>query len=477
MKRKGPRRPEKGRPENNNPSGTRRLRAFRTARELACHVLLNPDQTDVFAPQRLDEELRHSNLPDSERRLATELVYGTLRRQNTLDVLLRKQIHRPWGQVEPLLQAVLRLGAYQLLMLDKIPPHAAVHESVELCPTFGYAPAKGFVNGVLRSLSRQITTEKSQEASRKAIPLERGEYRLLTEDVFPDPATQPAEYFEQGFSFPAWLARRWTARFSGETLWQLGFALNTPAALVLRINALRTNREKYQAELKSRELESEPGAFPETVRLMRSISPTHLPGWEAGEISVQDETAQRAARLLNPKQAERIWDVCAAPGGKTTHLAELMHDAGTILATDVDEERLQQVKRGAERLGLQSIETRILRSGVISRDETFDAALVDVPCSNTGVLGKRPEARWRISENDLAELPRIQTEILEKTTTHIRPGGRLVYSTCSIEPEENNAVIRRFLQQHPQWQLISEQEYLPTLTTDGGYQALLQSSE
>ncbi|MFO1023364.1 MAG: transcription antitermination factor NusB [Planctomycetales bacterium] len=419
MKRPSPRsdgsRSHRSRPSGSRPNGSRsaaprRLRAFRSARELACHVLVNPDQVDQFAPQRLDEELRNSQLPDSERRLATELVYGTLRRQNTLDAILRKQIHRPWNQVEPLLQAVLRLGAYQLLMLDKIPVHAAVHESVELCPTFGYSAAKGFVNGVLRSVSRLITTEQATAPSTQSFPLDQAEYRQLKDEIFPDPQTQPAFYFELAFSFPAWLADRWSKRFAGEQLWQLGFALNTPAPLVLRVNRLRRTAEAYAQLLHAAEIEFHPGAFPETLRLSKPISPTQLPGWEEGEITVQDETAQRAARLLDPKSGERIWDVCAAPGGKTTHLAELMGDKGSILATDPDAERLRQVESACQRLQLHSVQVLPIQNmGEIAGE--FDAALVDVPCSNTGVLGKRPDARWRITEKDLIDSPRVQQEI------------------------------------------------------------------
>lgn len=443
-----------------------------TAREAAWTSLANLNGLESFAPQRLDQLLRESSLPDVERRLATELVYGIVRREPVLHLLLQKQIHRPWSQVEQELQTILLLGGYQLIYSDRIPAHAAVNTSVDLCARVGRGAARGFVNGVLRSLQRGLTGERVQAPSKRALPLERGEYLVLAEDLFSDPAVEGVEYFIEAFGFPRWLGMRWGERFSREQLFELGFRLNSPPRMTLRVNRLKVRRDEYLQLLEAEGMSAMSGETPEAIRLGESVSPLKLPRWGEGVVSVQDETAQRAAILLNPQSGERVWDVCAAPGGKTTHVAELMEDRGRILATEVSEERCGSIRENVDRLGLTSVEVRHIER-VTDIEEEFDAVLIDVPCSNTGVLGKRPEARRRIGPEDLEELPRIQTGILNSAAKRVVAGGRLVYSTCSIEPEENRDVMLRFLEFHQEWRLVSECEWLPREVGDGGYQALL----
>lgn len=443
-----------------------------SAREVAWSVLTNQNESDIFAPQRLDQLLRESALPDVERRLATELVYGIVRREPVLHLLLQREIHRPWKQVEAELRTILLLGAYQLIYMERIPAHAALNTSVELCGRVGRGAARGFVNGVLRSLQRGLTSERGTAPSRRGIPLERGEYLQLESDLFPDPTEQPTEYFAEAFGFPRWLAGRWSERFTADQLFGLGFKLNSPSPMTLRVNSLKVSREDYLKSLRELGIAGEATETSSGIRLGESLSPSLLPRWAEGVVSIQDETAQRAGQLLAPKPGERVWDVCAAPGGKTSHLAELMEDRGRILATDISEERLGTIRDNLSRLGLTSVEVRPI--GRVSEiEETFDAILIDAPCSNTGVLGKRPEARWRIRIEDLEELSRIQGGILRVAAEQVVPGGRLVYSTCSIEPEENQGVVGRFLEGHPEWRLVTESEYLPLAGEDGGYQALL----
>ena len=240
----------------------------------------------------------------------------------------------------------------------------------------------------------------------------------------------------------------------------------------LRVNTIKVSHEEYLQELEKREIGAEGTDTPQGIRLNETMAAGRLPGWDEGWVSVQDETAQRAALLLSPRAGEKVWDVCAAPGGKTTHLAELMEDQGRVLATEVSRERLISITENVNRLGLSCVEVRPI-DRVTEIEEMFDAILIDVPCSNTGVLGKRPEARWRIRPADLEELPRIQGGILRAAARQVVSGGRMVYSTCSIEPEENQSVVRRFLEETPEWRLEFEGEYLPSERCDGGYQALL----
>lgn len=464
--------PRKPRRAENARSGAPRPSLLNNARELAWTVLANLNDSPGFAPQRLDLLFRETDLPEVERRLATELVYGIVRREPVLHHLLQKQIHRPWSQVELELRTILLLGGYQLLYSTRIPPHAALNTSVELCARVGRGAAKGFVNGVLRSLQRTLTGERTTIPSSRSLPLEHGEYLLLTDDLLPNPDQAPLDYFAEAFGFPRWLTSRWGERFPSPQLFDLGFCLNSPPHMTLRVNSLRIARDDYLAELTTAGIASSPAETPHGIRLAESISPARLPRWESGVVSIQDETAQRASLLLAPQPGARLWDVCAAPGGKTTHLTELLRDQGRLLATEVSEERLGSISENVRRLGLTSVEVRRI-DRVTDIEENFDAILLDVPCSNTGVLGKRPEARWRIQPEDLQDLPRIQSGILNAAARQLLPGGRLVYSTCSIEPEENQSVVRSFLDHHPAWSLLAEHEYLPAPHSDGGYQALL----
>jgi len=469
---KKPRRPGSSSPQRSGRASGGHPNLVNSAREAAWTALANLNGLESFVPQRLDQLLRESSLPDVERRLATELVYGIVRREPVLHLLLQKQIHRPWSQVELELRTILLLGGYQLIYADRIPAHAALNTSVDLCARVGRGAARGFVNGVLRSLQRSLTEERVRSPSKRALPLDQGEYLVLTEDLLPDPVEQRVEYFVEGFGFPRWLGTRWGERFTTEQLFELGFRLNSPPQMTLRVNRLKMQCEEYLRLLGEAEISATATETPEGIRLGESMSPFRLPRWEEGVVSIQDETAQRAAILLNPQAGERVWDVCAAPGGKTTHMAELMEDRGRILATEVSEERCGSIRENVARLGLTSVEVRHIERAT-DVEEDFDAVLIDVPCSNTGVLGKRPEARWRIRPEDLEELPRIQTGILNAAAKRVVPRGRLVYSTCSIEPEENQEVVRRFLEYHPEWRLESEEEYLPREGGDGGYQALL----
>jgi 16S rRNA (cytosine967-C5)-methyltransferase len=210
------------------------------------------------------------------------------------------------------------------------------------------------------------------------------------------------------------------------------------------------------------------------VGLPSGASVLNLPGWNEGHFSVQDETAQHAALTLAPQPGETVLDLCAAPGTKTGHLAELMQNRGTIIATDVSEDRLEKVRDNARRLQLEIIQTVLIdRDGTNIPDGPFDAILIDAPCTNTGVLGKRIEARWRITPRDIDELSALQQRLLEQAADRVRPGGRIVYSTCSIEPEENENNVQNFLSSRPEFELRSERGFRPGDPSDGGYQALL----
>ena len=446
------------------------------ARSLALQILLDCRKHDAFVQEILDRQLAAHTLSVADRRLTTQLVYGVLRRRGTLRALLQPLVNRPAHKVEAWLWDALYLGAYQLALLSHIPTHAAVHETVELAAAFGRPGARGFLNGILRRVSELMTDERISTAAADALPLEHGEYRRLSRPLFPHPAAHPREHLAAAFSLPDWLVQRWLPRYGFEECQRLGFWFAGPVPLTLRCQPLRCSREQQLAALREAGYTAEAGEHPQAIRLHESGPIRNLPGYVDGWFSVQDESAMRVASALAPEAGETILDLCAAPGGKTTHLAELMHNTGRIIACDIDEQRLQTVAALAQRLGLTTIETCRLRdaAGADLPPVKFDRVLVDVPCSNTGVLGKRPEARWRLRPDDLRQLVVLQTRLLRAAIDRVRPGGAIVYSTCSIEPEENRQVVESVSKENPGLQLETAEDAVPGQPADGGFWARLR---
>lgn len=449
--------------------------SVRNAREAAFVALEEFRNSGTWLSDVLDRLFRTAGVPPRDRGLATELACGVVRRYATLDAILSKLVARPLDQVEAPLLTVLRLGVYQVLLLDGVPPHASVHETVELTKRLGRMRWSGFVNGVLRGATRLATDQIATAPSARAIPLSEGRFRQLQEDLFANPIRDAAHYFADAYSFPLWLGERWLKRMDPTELFRLGQWFNTPGKLLLRINTLRTTTEELTREL------TKAGVAIESVEGLNALivdgvsQVDRLPGYQQGWFAVQDLSAMQAALRLAPKPGQRVWDVCAAPGGKTCHLAELMNNSGQIIATDIRPERLRLIEENCQRLGTDIIEPRLIgEDGGNAPDGPFDAILVDVPCSNTGVLGKRPEARWRITPAGISELQSIQERLLNMALNRLASGGRVVYSTCSIEPEENNELVARVIAKRQDVELIEESLFLPGSPSDGGYQALMR---
>ncbi len=447
-----------------------------TGRELAFDVLSGWSPRAGKATLRLEQTLARETLAPAERALATELVHGVIRRRETLSAILRPHVKRPLSQVEPGAHALLWIGAYQLVMLSGLPAYAVVNETAELAKRAGKPQWTGFVNGVLRSVARSVTNEIATGPGASAVPLGPGRFRVLDVPVFADPASDWRTWYCAAFSFPEWLVARWEERYDRDELEQLGFWFNSPAKLCLRVNTLKTTRDALLAAFENAHVAARPGNWPEAVWLEDSAFVPRLPGFDEGWFAVQDESAIAAGSLLAPRPGERVLDLCAAPGGKTTHLAALMQNQGQIVAADVDRERLRLVEQSCRRLGISIVETRLMpRDGADLPEGPFDRILVDVPCSNTGVLGKRPEVRWRLQPREIAELAALQVRLLRAACDRLAPGGSLVYSTCSIEPEENRAVVDAVLAARADVKLIREINHTPGRPADGGYQALLTS--
>jgi 16S rRNA (cytosine967-C5)-methyltransferase len=450
-----------------------------TAYEILCDWIAASDNEKGSGnvTRDLAARLDKAALASNERSLAVSLVNGVIQRRATLEHLWKPHVRRAIAQVETGAQLLLSLGSYQLALLSGAPDYAVVNETIETARRKGEPRWAGFLNAVLRKVAQSVTDERLEKPSAYALPLAEGGYRRLTEPLFPDPQIDPCGYFAAAFSFPDWIAARWAGRNDFAELMRLGFWFNGPPTICLRVNRLKANRAQLLEALGKAGFAAREGLDPAAVWLDRATRVETLPGFDAGWFAVQDESALSAAVLLAPLPGQRVLDLCAAPGGKTTHLAELMQNSGSILAVDVDERRLARIRNSCRRLGID-----IVKSQMVRRDATelaagsllFDRALVDVPCSNTGVLGKRPEVRWRLRPQDLEELPALQGRLLRTAARHVAPAGQLVYSTCSIEREENRQVVDAFLLENPNWTLVGERTHVPGQPADGGYQALLR---
>ena len=513
-----------------------------TARQLAFSIIDEHKQTGTFVGQLLEERLegerrdflkrpplagrvartasqsqgqskgrpdksgkkQRINLSQLDRRLVTQLVYGVVRRQATLDAILNEFVTRGRAQTEPALWTLLQLGVYQLVLTTGIPQHAAVAETVQLAHWLKESRWSGFLNGILRSIGRDVTDEFLEAPASDAVPVEcltsklqaddgaessseesvssrhtQVRYRRFQKQVLPDPKAEPQQFLARAFGLPLWLIDRWSQRFSTEELFHLAEWFERRQPLSLRVNRRHRTRDELLArfaEALGPESENDFGAgqTPDSIFYDGPLRVVDLPGFSDGDFTVQDETAMSASLLLNPMPGETVLDLCAAPGTKTTHLAELMNNDGHIVATDVDGRRLRRVEENARRLQLDIIEPLRIQPD-LSEFPTgpFDAILIDAPCSNTGVIGKRPEVRSRIGTPDIEELSGLQLKLLTKAAKHLSPTGRIVYSTCSIEPEENTDVVTAFLAEHSDFQLEEVREFTPGQPSDGGYQALL----
>ncbi len=396
----------------------------------------------AYADLALHSALARSALGARDRAFATELVYGTLRWQGRLDFLLSHVLERDLEKLEPLVATTLRMGAYQLVFTDGVRNAAAVDESVRCARAAGLERATGLVNAVLRRLAA--------EHAQIALP-------ALDRD--------PLGHLMRALSLPGWLAERWIEQFGPEDAASLARASNEVPPQCVRANAQRTTRAQLLIELRERFSEATPCRLaPDGIVLGRRGSPERDPAFLNGRFTVQDEASQLVVALLDPQPGERVLDTCAAPGTKATAIAERVGETGRVLALDRHPRRLALVARDARRLGLPQLQTRELEVTLplddLGETERFDRVLVDAPCSGLGTLRRNPDVRWRVKPGDPAQLAGIQKKLLRNASASLRPGGVLVYSTCTLTPDENDGVVEAFLDDARHFRL-SPRDQLP----------------
>ena len=401
----------------------------------------------------LEKALARPRLSPANRRLVQELVYGVVRWQATLDWLIA--LRTKCRAQKPMLQILLRLGLYQIFWLDRVPNHAAVHETVELAKRSGCAPQAGFVNAVLRGCLREFEPTRQRLSELKE--------------------TQPS----LGYSHPEWLATRWQDRWGAEKSARLMQWNNTPPGTTARVNALKVDPGSLLAQWRDEQVDYDfirRDWLEENLVFELTAHPplATLPSFRRGWFYVQDPSTLLSVCKLDPQPGESILDLCAAPGGKTAYIAQLMQNQGRLIAHDTDPQRLKLIDENCARLGVTCAET-VLPEALDLRPSTLDRVLVDAPCSNTGVMRRRVDLRWRIRPEEIRRLRKVQDELLRQAAPLLKPGGTLVYSTCSLEPEENRESIEQFLSEQPDFRLADQRELLPFVDgVDGAYVARLE---
>ncbi|AUB42754.1 rsmB, 16S rRNA [Nostoc flagelliforme CCNUN1] len=426
-------------------------------RQLA-FIALRDVHKGAYADVALDRVLQKFSLADNDRRLLTELVYGSVRRQRTLDTLIDQLAKKKSHQQPQDLRTILHLGFYQLRYQERIPASAAVNTTVQLAKENGFSGLTGFVNGLLRQYLR-----KAGEAGGAG-----GENTPLSSSSSSPPSSlhtnplqlpeNPVERLGILHSFPDWIIQVWLEQLGLVETEQLCEWMNQSPTIDLRINPLRTSIEEVEAALQSAGiLVRRIPRLPQALRLIGSAgSIQKLPGFKEGWWTVQDGSAQLVGHLLDPQPGEVIIDACAAPGGKTTHIAELMADKGKIWACDRTPSRLRKLQENSQRLNLQSIQIYTGDSRHFNQfQNTADRVLLDAPCSGLGTMHRHADARWRQTPESVRELSVLQKELLTHTSTFVKPGGVLVYATCTLHPAENEEIISAFLAESPHWQIES----------------------
>jgi len=416
----------------------------------------------AYADVALERALRRRSLAAVDRGFVTELSYGAIRWRQWLDGWLDRLGKVPANKQPPHLRWLLHIGLYQLLRMERVPASAAVNTTVELAKQGKLVRLAPVVNGLLRSALRVH---------------EAGEALTLPEE--------PAAALAQQQSLPLWLSRKLLGWCGQEKAESIARAFNQVPPLDLRVNRLRSAPDQVAGRLAEHGIATAPiSGCPQGLQVLEPAGDLRQwPGFDEGDWCVQDRAAQWVAPLLDPSPGQRVLDACAAPGGKATHLAELMGDEGEIWAVDRSPGRLQRVAANASRLGCSSIQALAADASQLGQERPewrgrFDRILVDAPCSGLGTLARHPDARWRVTEQSVAELLELQVSLLDGLQPLLAPGGRLVYATCTIHPSENTDQIRGWLQSHPELKLHSEQQRWPDPAGgDGFYAAVITAPE
>ncbi len=427
---------------NNNRYKT----VYSDARSCAVKILCRCERTDSFLDKLIDTELRNSNLNDFDKSLLNEISHGVIRWLRRLDWFLNGFYRGQYEKCLPEVKNALRVALYQILFLNRIPYSAAVNEAVEFIKRTHGEKHAGVVNGLLRTI-----------------------IRTLDNLVWPTREIDEVNYLGMVQSHPNWMVRRWVSRFGFDEAQKLCEANNRRPYICLRVNKQKISQDDIADYLGKKSIQFRKTNYIDyfyTIKIMSKIYADEF--FKKGYFTIQDESAGLVSHLVDPKENDLILDVCAAPGGKTSHMSEIMHNRGKIIAVDKYLSRVEIMKDNLNRLGVTNAvfvyddiinpESSILKNEIVNK---VDKVLVDAPCSGLGVLSKKPDIKWKRELDDIYKLRKLQLEILENSIKYLKPGGALIYSTCTIEKEENNDVVEMFLNRNKDFKVDNARNYVP----------------
>jgi 16S rRNA (cytosine967-C5)-methyltransferase len=408
------------------------------ARNAALKLLRDIDIKKGYINLEIKPALKDNSLSTLDRAFITDIVYGVTRYRLTLDWLIKR--YSRGGKASPWIRNILRMGMYQILYMDRVPDFAACDSSVELAKKYAGQREAGYVNAVLRRLIQ----EKDDLVS------------LFPQDTVSRIALK--------YSFPEWMVRLWLNTMSETLAEELCAAQNIRPSLTIRANELKISQDGLIKLLEQRSIMYSCGVYlPEALNIEQNVDVESLPGYDDGLFAVQDEASMMVAHVVDPRPGQIIIDACSAPGGKAVHMAQFMKDQGRILSVDVYPHRIELIKAQCARLGVNCIEPVCYDSTVYNEDwyGMADAVLIDAPCSGLGIIRHKPDIKWRRAEKDIGELLQIQRQILDTCSLYVKPRGVLIYSTCTINPDENQNMVNSFLNDHSDFILDDVYQKLP----------------
>lgn len=395
------------------------------SRETALKIVYDINENHAYSNVAVNRHLEASGLGELDRAFVTDIVYGTIRWKMTLDWIIEQFSSVKLKKISPWILNILRIGIYQLLFSDRVPDSAACNESVKLSKEYGHAASSRFVNAVLRNVSRN-----------------KGNI------TYPDKNSECIRHLSLKFSHPDWLVKKWVELFGEEFTESLLAANNEIPDFTVRVNTLKIGKEELIENLRQEGVEASGGRYlEEAVTIKNPTFALKTDSFKKGYFQVQDESSMLAVKILDPKPGEFVMDVCSAPGGKASHIAQLMKNTGTVLARDVHEHKIKLIDETCERLGLSAVRTELFDALVLDDKhvEKADRVLVDAPCTGFGIIRRRPDIKWARKPENIKDIVLLQRNILKTCARYVKPGGILVYSTCTINPEENEGIVQDFL--------------------------------
>lgn len=425
------------------------------AREAALKILYEINEKGAYSNIALNKYFSSAELRDIDRAFAAEIVYGTVKWKLTLDRVIAAYSNIKIEKLSPWILNILRLGAYQILHMAKVPQSAACNESVKLAGRYGHKASAGFVNAVLRNVARN-----------------GGKIDL------PSRQEDPAGYFAVTYSYPKWLVEKYIGLFGEEFAEGLLDSGNGIPELTVRVNTLKTTVTGLVEEFAADGVEAIPGKYSnEAVIIKSTVSIGALAAFKEGLFQVQDQSSMLPAAVLAPLPGERVLDACSAPGGKTTHMAQLMRNSGTVLARDIYEHKLKLIEDAAKRLGIDIIKCELYDAACpdSTNEGAFDRVLLDAPCTGLGIVRRKPDIKWARETKDIDGITALQKKLLQTVSLSVKPGGTLVYSTCTILPEENEEVVRGFLQENGSFEAVDIAQFLPAGLAEHAKGCMLQT--